>query len=124
MLADRAVPLLRVNPTPMVAMVGLASTQAASRQRLPRGQVSIVWVPPSGHVAGVYARVDNERGVHKAPANEIIRGALSLKYNISKGEQDILNPKGINCIRTMQGGGRGLGGAREAVVRRAARPRR
>jgi phage tail sheath protein FI len=71
-----------------------------------------VFVPPSGHVAGVYARTDNERGVHKAPANEIVRGALGLKYNVSKGEQDILNPKGINCIRTMQGGGIRIWGAR------------
>jgi hypothetical protein len=71
-----------------------------------------VWVPPSGHVAGVYARVDSERGVHKAPANEIMRGALGLRYNISKGEQDLLNPKGINCIRMMQGGGIRIWGAR------------
>ena len=71
-----------------------------------------VFIPPAGHVAGVYARVDNERGVHKAPANEIVRGALGLKYTISKGEQDILNPKGINCIRTMQGGGIRIWGAR------------
>ncbi len=71
-----------------------------------------VFVPPSGHVAGVYARVDNERGVHKAPANEIVRGALGLKYTISKGEQDILNPKGINCIRMMMGGGIRIWGAR------------
>jgi phage tail sheath protein FI len=71
-----------------------------------------VFVPPSGHVAGVYARTDNERGVHKAPANEIVRGALGLRYTISKGEQDILNPKGINCIRTMQGGGIRIWGAR------------
>ena len=71
-----------------------------------------VFVPPSGHVAGVYARTDSERGVHKAPANELVRGALGLKYQVSKGEQDILNPKGINCIRTMQGGGIRIWGAR------------
>lgn len=71
-----------------------------------------VFIPPSGHIAGVYARTDNERGVHKAPANEIVRGALGLKYNVSKGEQDILNPKGINCIRMMQGGGIRIWGAR------------
>jgi len=71
-----------------------------------------IYVPPSGHVAGVYARVDNERGVHKAPANEIMRGALGLRYAISKGEQDILNPKGINCIRMMMGGGIRIWGAR------------
>ena len=62
-----------------------------------------VFVPPSGHIAGVYSRVDSERGVHKAPANEIIRGALGLKYNVSKGEQDLLNPKGINAIRFLNG---------------------
>lgn len=71
-----------------------------------------VFVPPSGHIAGVYSRVDSERGVHKAPANEIIRGALGLKYNVSKGEQDLLNPKGINAIRTMQGGAIRIWGAR------------
>ena len=71
-----------------------------------------VYVPPAGHIAGVYARTDNERGVHKAPANEIVRGALGLRYTISKGEQDILNPKGINCIRLMQGGGIRIWGAR------------
>jgi phage tail sheath protein FI len=71
-----------------------------------------IFVPPSGHMAGVYSRSDSERGVHKAPANEIVRGALGLKYNISKGEQDLLNPKGINCIRLMQGGGIRVWGAR------------
>jgi len=62
-----------------------------------------IYVPPSGHVAGVYSRVDSERGVHKAPANEIVRGALGLRYNVSKGEQDLLNPKGINAIRYLNG---------------------
>ncbi len=63
-----------------------------------------IFIPPSGHIAGVYSRTDSERGVHKAPANEIVRGALGLKYNVSKGEQDLLNPKGINAIRLMNGG--------------------
>jgi phage tail sheath protein FI len=71
-----------------------------------------IYVPPAGHIAGVYSRTDSERGVHKAPANEIVRGALGLKYSISKGEQDLLNPKGINCIRLMQGGGIRVWGAR------------
>jgi uncharacterized protein len=62
-----------------------------------------VFVPPSGHIAGVYSRTDSERGVHKAPANEMIRGALGLKYSVSKGEQDLLNPKGINAIRHLNG---------------------
>lgn len=63
-----------------------------------------IFVPPSGHIVGVYSRSDAERGVHKAPANEIVRGALGLKYNVSKGEQDLMNPKGINAIRFMNGG--------------------
>jgi phage tail sheath protein FI len=63
-----------------------------------------IFVPPSGHIAGVYSRTDSERGVHKAPANEIVRGALGLKYNVSRGEQDLLNPKGVNAIRNMNGG--------------------
>ncbi|MBN1946169.1 MAG: phage tail sheath family protein [Bradymonadales bacterium] len=71
-----------------------------------------IFMPPSGHVAGVYARVDAERGVHKAPANELIRGALGLRYSITKGEQDILNPKGINCIREFKGRGIRIWGAR------------
>ena len=71
-----------------------------------------VYIPPSGHVAGVYARTDNERGVHKAPANEIVRGALGLRYQVSRGEQDILNLRGINCIRLMQGNGIRIWGAR------------
>ena len=62
-----------------------------------------IFVPPSGHISGVYSRTDSDRGVHKAPANEIVRGALGLKYNVSKGEQDLLNPKGINAIRYMNG---------------------
>jgi len=60
-------------------------------------------VPPSGHMAGVYARVDTERGVHKAPANETIRGALGLKYTLSRAQQDGLNPHGVNCLRNING---------------------
>jgi phage tail sheath protein FI len=57
------------------------------------------YVPPCGHLAGVYARVDATRGVHKAPANEVIRGALGLRYRIGKPIQDGLNPEGINALR-------------------------
>ena len=69
-------------------------------------------VPPSGHVAGVWARSDNTRGVHKAPANEVVLGATSLDYNVTKGEQDTLNPNGINCIRAFPGMGIRVWGAR------------
>ncbi len=69
-------------------------------------------IPPSGHMAGVWARNDNTRGVHKAPANEVIRGATGLEYNVTKGEQDVLNPNGINCIRAFPGRGIRAWGAR------------
>lgn len=69
-------------------------------------------VPPSGHIAGIYARNDNERGVHKAPANEVIRGALEAALQITQGEQDTLNPNGVNCIRAFSGRGLRVWGAR------------
>ncbi|OLF17602.1 phage tail sheath family protein [Actinophytocola xanthii] len=69
-------------------------------------------VPPSGHIAGVWARNDVERGVHKAPANEVIRGAVDLDYVLSKNEQDLLNPIGVNCVRAFPGRGIRIWGAR------------
>ncbi|MDN3265492.1 phage tail sheath family protein [Streptomyces sp. CSDS2] len=69
-------------------------------------------VPPSGHIAGVWARSDAERGVHKAPANEVIRGAVDLELRLSKGEQDLLNPIGVNCVRAFPGRGIRIWGAR------------
>ena len=76
-----------------------------------------LYIAPSGHVAGIYARVDQERGVHKAPANETVRGALDLRYYISKEHQQSLNPIGVNCIRDLNGairvwGARTIGGDR------------
>jgi uncharacterized protein len=62
-----------------------------------------VAVPPSGHVAGIYARSDATRGVHKAPANEVVVGALGTRYPVSKILQGALNPRGVNCIRTFDG---------------------
>jgi phage tail sheath protein FI len=71
-----------------------------------------IHVPPSGHVAGVWARSDDTRGVHKAPGNEVVRGAISLELNLTKGEHDQLNPVGINCIRAFPGRGIRVWGAR------------
>jgi uncharacterized protein len=76
------------------------------------------YVPPSGHMAGVYARVDARRGVHKAPANEPVLGALDLKYAVSAAQQGALNAAGVNCIRKLNGdilvwGARTRGGAAE-----------
>ncbi len=61
------------------------------------------YLPPSGHIAGLYARVDTTRGVHKAPANEVLRGARALQHRISKARQDGLNPEGVNAIREFDG---------------------
>jgi phage tail sheath protein FI len=69
-------------------------------------------VPPSGHIAGIYARVDSTRGVHKAPANEPIRGALDLAYRVTREEQGELNINGVNCIRFFPGQGIRVWGAR------------
>jgi phage tail sheath protein FI len=68
--------------------------------------------PPSGHLAGVYARVDAERGVHKAPANEPIRGAIGLTYQVTQDEQGNLNSAGVNCIRFFSSSGIRIWGAR------------
>jgi phage tail sheath protein FI len=70
------------------------------------------YVPPSGHMGGVWARNDDTRGVHKAPANEVVRGAISLETQITKAEHDLLNPVGVNCIRSFPGRGVRVWGAR------------
>jgi uncharacterized protein len=69
-------------------------------------------IPPSGHVAGVWARNDATRGVHKAPANEVLRGTIGIATVITRGEHDMLNPAGINCIRAFPGRGTRIWGAR------------
>jgi phage tail sheath protein FI len=69
-------------------------------------------VPPGGHVAGVYARSDIERGVWKAPANEVLRGTVGLDPDYSTADQEILNPRGVNLIRALPGRGIRVWGAR------------
>jgi phage tail sheath protein FI len=69
-------------------------------------------IPPSGHVAGVWARNDATRGVHKAPANEVIKGTIGIATVITRGEHDMLNPVGVNCIRAFPGRGTRIWGAR------------
>lgn len=69
-------------------------------------------VPPSGHMVGIYNRSDADRGVHKAPANEVVLGAINLENNLSRGEQDLLNPIGVNCIRAFPGRGIRVWGGR------------
>jgi phage tail sheath protein FI len=81
--------------------------------RDPSVQQTVV-APPSGHLAGIYARVDVERGVHKAPANEVIRGIVQIDQTINKREQDLLNPfpVNINVLRFFPDRGNRVWGAR------------
>lgn len=73
-----------------------------------------ITLPPSGFVCGIYARNDLERGVFKAPANEIVRGALRFERDINFAQQEILNPLGVNCLRYLPGRGYRVWGARTA----------
>lgn len=69
-------------------------------------------LPPSGFIAGIYARSDSERGVHKAPANEILRGITGFELDINQAQQDVLNAEGVNCLRYFAGRGHRVWGAR------------
>lgn len=69
-------------------------------------------LPPSGFVAGIYARNDTQRGVHKAPANEVVTGALRFESDINFAQQELLNPIGVNCLRYLSGRGYRVWGAR------------
>jgi uncharacterized protein len=71
-----------------------------------------LFLPSSGHVIGIYARTDNDRGVWKAPANEVVRGITGLTSYYTTGEQDLLNPRGVNAIRRFEGRGIRVWGAR------------
>jgi Bacteriophage tail sheath protein len=84
------------------------------RDPLVPGQFSDV--APSGHIAGIYARSDATRGVQKAPANEIIRGALNVTWRVSHQEQEKLNPEGVNCIRFFDREGIRVYGARTVAA--------
>ncbi|PWT81503.1 MAG: phage tail sheath family protein [Blastocatellia bacterium] len=70
------------------------------------------WVPPCGHIAGVYARTDTRVGVHKAPANEVIEGAVDIRVQVTDAEQSRLNGVGVNCVRMLPGRGIRVWGAR------------
>ncbi len=72
-------------------------------------------VPPSGYIAGIYARSDEQNGVAKAPANEVVLNALAFERNITFGEQQVLNPLGINCLRYFPDRGYRVWGARTAT---------
>lgn len=78
----------------------------------PTGTRRGIAVPPAGFIAGIYARTDVDRGVHKAPANEIVMGALRFEQQINTFQQELLNPNGINCLRSFAGRGHRVWGGR------------
>ena len=69
-------------------------------------------LPPSGFLSGIYARTDMERGVHTAPANEVVRSAVGFEAQVNQAQQDVLNPEGINCLRFFEGRGHRVWGSR------------
>jgi phage tail sheath protein FI len=69
-------------------------------------------LPPSGHVAGIYARNDVTRAVYKAPANEVVAGAIGFELLVNTAQQEVLNPRGVNCLRFFEGRGYRIWGAR------------
>ncbi len=87
------------------------------RRKLIKCEKNEMYVPPSGHVSGVFARVDGERGVHKAPANEILMGITGLSQNINRLEQGQYNDRGINVIRIFKDRGIRIWGARTLATR-------
>ena len=98
---------------PRVSDAGFAAFYAPQiTVRDPLDPRSLVNVYPSGHIAGIYSRCDSTRGVHKAPANEVIRGAVEVAYRFTNDEQGALNQNGVNAIRFFSGEGIRVYGAR------------
>jgi phage tail sheath protein FI len=98
---------------------GYAALYAPWLRVIPENDGPPIMVPPSGHVAGIFARSDAIRGVHKAPANEIVNGALGVERRISLIEQGQLNLAGVNIVQVFQDGGRPmLWGARTTATDR------
>jgi phage tail sheath protein FI len=87
------------------------------RRKLIKAEKNEVFVPPSGHVAGIFARVDTERGVHKAPANEIVMGITGLSQSINRLEQGQYNDRGVNVIRIFKDRGIRVWGARTLATK-------
>ncbi len=78
----------------------------------PTAGPALLELPPAGFTAGIYARSDNERGVHKAPANEVVLGITKFMQNVTYDRQSVLNPEGINALRFFEGRANRVWGAR------------
>ncbi|MBX2796890.1 MAG: phage tail sheath subtilisin-like domain-containing protein [Myxococcales bacterium] len=92
---------------PGVVVANPAATGSAS-------EPAEITIPPSGFLAGIFARSDNDNGVWKSPANEVVQGALRFERSVSFGESEVLNPLGVNCLRFFPGRGYRVWGARTA----------
>ena len=93
------------------------SVSGPNRRKLNKADKDELFVPPSGHVAGVFCRVDTDRGVHKAPANEILMGITGISQNINRLEQGQYNDRGINVIRIFKDRGIRVWGARTLATK-------
>ena len=78
----------------------------------PKQEGKPITIPPCGHMMGIWCRTDETRGIYKAPANEMPKGIVGLAYDTNFREQELLNPKGINCIRKFRNRGTLVWGAR------------
>lgn len=112
------VPWLKVTkPSWFVGKAADAAVRGMIRRKLIPVEKNEMYVPPSGHIAGVFARVDGERGVHKAPANEIVMGITGLSQNINRIEQGQYNDRGVNVIRIFKDRGIRIWGARTLATK-------
>lgn len=112
------VPWLKVTkPSWFVGKPPDAAIRGMIRRKLIPAEKNEMYVPPSGHIAGVFARVDGERGVHKAPANEIVMGITGLSQNINRIEQGQYNDRGVNVIRIFKDRGIRIWGARTLATK-------
>lgn len=112
------VPWLRVQkPSWFTGDQDHIQVRGALRRKLMKAEKNELYVPPSGHVTGLFARVDTERGVHKAPANEIVMGITGLTQNINRIEQGQYNDRGINVIRIFKDRGIRVWGARTLATK-------
>lgn len=112
------VPWVKImKPSWMVGKQADPAVRGMIRRKLIPCEKNEVYVPPSGHVAGVFARVDGERGVHKAPANELVLGITGLSQNINRIEQGQYNDRGVNVIRIFKDRGIRIWGARTLATK-------
>jgi hypothetical protein len=111
------VPWVKVTKPSWYAGEQAATIRGPLRRKLMKATKNELYVPPSGHVAGLFARVDTERGVHKAPANEVLMGITGLTQNINRIEQGQYNDRGINVIRIFKDRGIRVWGARTLATK-------